>query len=85
MTKAERYEMQEARHRRIRYDLDTKIKSNTATLDYNEKLRAAYYLCSMMTLWIKMPKEKATMPALEGYVMRMRLLQNDKQNITRIL
>ena len=71
LTKAERFKRSQLKHQGFRRELDGRIKAAKSAVEYNERLRAAYFLCSMLTLWIKIPAEKATMPALGMYVERI--------------
>jgi hypothetical protein len=73
----ERRRAEYERHKRIRSKIDldlenAKIRMRMSNKDllHAQRVKATYFLCSMLTLWIKMPKEKSNMPALENYVRR---------------
>jgi hypothetical protein len=76
-SRSERRQAEHERHRKIRSKIDldiniAKIRTRMAARDLlrAQRVRATYFLCSMLTLWVKMPKEKSNMPAVENYVRR---------------
>jgi hypothetical protein len=76
-SRSERRQAEHEPHRKIRSKIDldiniAKIRTRMAARDLlrAQRVRATYFLCSMLTLWVKMPKEKSNMPAVENYVRR---------------
>jgi hypothetical protein len=75
-----------ARQKKRLSDIEAKITIGIAhaenELAYQLKVRSAYFLLSMLTLWIKIPKDKATMPAVEKYARRMNNGKRKKEQKT---
>lgn len=69
--KVARLEAQQKRHTRIQAELKNSIATAKNQLKYEEMRAAAYWLRSMLTLWIKMPREKSNMDAVNAYAWRM--------------
>jgi hypothetical protein len=69
--KQERKKRERERHDRIRAEVRNNIATAKNHLKYEEMRFAAYWLCSMLTLWIKMPKEKSNMDAVDAFAWRM--------------
>jgi len=78
--KLERLAAQKKRHDKIQADLRTRVNTAKNQLKYEQMCFATYWLCSMLTLWIKIPKEKANMPAVDKYVWR---IINGKQKVKK--
>lgn len=57
----------QAWHDRYKKKLDVNIATTTNRLAYEQKLRAIYYLYSILTLWVKASHKYATTTRLDSY------------------
>lgn len=77
-TAAERRKAYIDRHSRIRerlrislVDSDYKVNYYRRQDEYLKKVNSAYWLLSTLILWVKIPKDKSNMIAIENYVGRI--------------
>jgi hypothetical protein len=57
-------------HKKFRKELDDNIAKAYSLYQYEQKVRATYYVLSMLSLWIKWPKDKQTLESVKQYVRR---------------